>query len=118
MNRYVLALGGLFGFMGVAAAAYSAHGSADARLSSAAALIFLTHAAAFIALSVLAAQGRLVLVSIALLTVGVALFCGDMVVRVFFGSGLFNGAAPAGGLSLMAGWLMLTVSAFAASRRN
>ena len=46
-----------------------------------------------------------------LLSVGLSLFSGDLLFRDFFGTRLFPMAAPAGGLALIAGWLMIALDA-------
>jgi uncharacterized membrane protein YgdD (TMEM256/DUF423 family) len=43
--------------------------------------------------------------------VGVALFAGDLGMRVWRGAALFPMAAPAGGILLMIGWAAVALSA-------
>ncbi len=108
----ILSIGGLFGLLGVAAAAYSAHGSADSRLTSAVALILLAHAPALIALAGHLPRSKIVALAIALIVVGATLFCGDVMLKALGRDGLFWRAAPTGGLTLMAGWLAVIVTGF------
>jgi uncharacterized membrane protein YgdD (TMEM256/DUF423 family) len=44
------------------------------------------------------------------------LFAADVAARAYLGNRLFPFAAPAGGMIMIAGWLVLTVSALAALR--
>ena len=107
---------GLLGVAGVGAAAISAHAGSDPRLMSAAALVCLTHAPALLALG-LAGRGAFLLRFAALLLfVGAALFSGDMAMREFGQDRLFAMAAPTGGLTMMAGWLAVAISAFTSRR--
>jgi uncharacterized membrane protein YgdD (TMEM256/DUF423 family) len=46
-----------------------------------------------------------------LLVLGLVLFCGDLSRRAFSGVALFPRAAPAGGILLMLGWILVGVSA-------
>ena len=59
----------------------------------------------------LAATGRLFFWSAVLLASGTVLFGLDLGVREWLGHGMFNGAAPLGGMLMIAGWLMLIVAA-------
>ncbi|MDP8918244.1 MAG: DUF423 domain-containing protein, partial [Pseudomonadota bacterium] len=45
------------------------------------------------------------------LFLGLVLFCGDLSRRAFSGVALFPRAAPTGGILLMAGWLLVGISA-------
>jgi len=56
--------------------------------------------------------GRLALCAGAAFGLGVLLFCGDVYALAF--AGLHLSVAPAGGILLMAGWLLLGVSALRA----
>ena len=45
------------------------------------------------------------------IVVALVLFAGDLVLRGEFGRSLFAYAAPAGGIGLIVGWLLLAASA-------
>jgi uncharacterized membrane protein YgdD (TMEM256/DUF423 family) len=49
---------------------------------------------------------------------GLALFSGDLSLRAMHGIPLFPMAAPAGGLLLMAGWLLAALVALIPTRRS
>ena len=115
-DRIILGIGGLSGAAGVGAAAASAHGG-DQRVMSAIALVALTHGVLLVALS-LHGRRRLHRVAAALVCLGVVLFCGDLALRATGGAGLFANAAPAGGMTLIAGWLVLVVSALVAAQET
>nr|WP_256478535.1 DUF423 domain-containing protein [Notoacmeibacter sp. MSK16QG-6] len=102
----------MFGFFGVAAAAYSAHGSADSRLTSAVALILLAHAPALVALASHLPRSKAIAIAIVLIIVGASLFSGDVMLKALGREGLFWRAAPTGGIALMAGWLAVVVAGF------
>jgi uncharacterized membrane protein YgdD (TMEM256/DUF423 family) len=101
MNRVSTILAGLFGAVGVAAAAAASHGG-YANLAIGANFLLL-HAPALIALTLLP-PGRLAIVNVALLVMGVAFFAGDLASRDLLGHALFPMAAPLGGLGMILGW--------------
>ena len=75
----------------------------------------LIHAAAFLALAACAGQGHIAGASLSVVALGwalgLALFCGDLVTRVFLGTRFFPGAAPAGGVILILAWAGLALAA-------
>jgi len=107
-HRLLIAFGGLSGAGGVALSAASAHGG-DANLATAGTFL-LIHAAALLAVG-LAPRGRVMAVGGFVLFAGLAMFAGDLAARHYFGSRLFPMAAPAGGVLLIAGWLIVAASA-------
>lgn len=110
-NRLLIFLGGICGALGVALSAVAAHrGGGNVQT---AATLLLAHAPALLAAGMLA--GRMAGLGGAVLVVGLVLFCGDMVSRDLADDRLFAFAAPAGGTALIAGWLLIALSAF--SRR-
>lgn len=115
-SRWLLAVAGLTGAAGVAAAAAAAHGGGDARLMGAVALVCLTHAPAFLALSARRPPLLLTLASLAMVA-GIVLFCGDLAMRTLHGTGLFPMAAPAGGMTLIGAWLLIAIQALLPDRR-
>jgi uncharacterized membrane protein YgdD (TMEM256/DUF423 family) len=108
MSPLVL-VAGLFGAAGVGLSAVAAHASGDL---APAATMLLVHAPALLAIG-LAAAPLLTRVAGAVLAVGVLLFAGDLAARHFLGTRLFPMAAPAGGMAMIAGWLLVAISAFA-----
>ena len=115
-HSILLMLAGLMGAAGVALAAAAAHGTPGAGLDSAANML-LFHAPALLALG-LAARGRLLPYAGLALALGVALFSGDLMARDFLGNRLFPMAAPAGGVIMIVGWLMVAVGAFTLGRNR
>ena len=111
--RLLIAAGALAGAIGVGAAASASHG--ESRNLSAVASICLAHGPVLVALG-LAATGRLFFWSAILLASGAVLFGLDLGVREWLGHGMFTGAAPLGGLLMIAGWLMLIVAAMFGGR--
>lgn len=107
-----LLIGGIIGAAGVMLLALSAHADTTGLLKTAAQML-LFHAPAFLALGVLSQIRRVILlrVSLALLFVGLTLFCGDLVTRVFSGQRLFPMAAPTGGVLTILGWFMIAFGA-------
>jgi uncharacterized membrane protein YgdD (TMEM256/DUF423 family) len=112
--RLVLALAALSGAFGIALSAMGAHYPGGASLGTAG-MFLMIHGAAFLALAALVGQGQLsglLFSGVALgWTLGLALFCGDLAARVFLGTRLFPGAAPAGGVILILAWAGLGLAA-------
>ena len=108
-RRVVLGMAGVFGAVGVMAAAGASHGGEQRNLSAIAA-IGLAHGPALLALA-LAGRGRALAVAAALLAIGTAILVGDLAVREWVGRGLFPGAAPLGGVGMIGGWLTIAVAA-------
>jgi uncharacterized membrane protein YgdD (TMEM256/DUF423 family) len=113
MSKILFCFGSLCGACGVLFAALAAHRAGGASLTSAAQFL-LFHAPVFLILAVLSGRNFLprqgLVLGAALLALGVVLFCGDLAWRVFRGSGFFANAAPIGGSSLIAGWIVLALS--------
>jgi len=108
MSRLLLALAGLFGALGVAASAVGSH-AAQTNLATAGTFL-LIHAAALVALSRWR-DNRLALLGGLVLAVGVVLFAGDLAMRARAGLPLFPFAAPAGGIGMILGWLLVATAA-------
>ena len=102
-------LAGLMGAAGVAAGAAAAHTTGGGTLETASHYL-LVHAAAIAALSLNHRASKIFLASASLLTLGAALFSGDLALRALAGVKLFAMAAPAGGIILIAGWLTLALA--------
>jgi uncharacterized membrane protein YgdD (TMEM256/DUF423 family) len=117
----VLILAALLGACGIMLAAAGAHAATGAGLDSAAYML-LFHAAAMLGGAALAQQGLLwrplALLALACWIVGAALFAGDIALRAFAGHRLFVMAAPAGGIILIVGWLVLAAAALGAVLRG
>ncbi|MCC6204901.1 MAG: DUF423 domain-containing protein [Hyphomicrobiales bacterium] len=106
----IVLVAGLFGACGVALSAVAAHGGgADLNPAS---LILLVHAPALLAIG-LAATPRLTRLGGYVLALGALLFAGDLAARHFLGHRLFPMAAPTGGVTMMVGWAVVALSAFA-----
>jgi uncharacterized membrane protein YgdD (TMEM256/DUF423 family) len=112
-TRVLIVLASLSGLLGVGLSAAAAHITGGNLTTAAQFLLF--HAPALLALVALIAVGALnpMLGQIAgyVLVLGLVLFCGDLSRRAFSGVALFPRAAPAGGIALMIGWLLVGVSA-------
>jgi uncharacterized membrane protein YgdD (TMEM256/DUF423 family) len=117
IHQILIAIACLMGAAGVVLAAAAAHSRPDAGLDSAGQML-LFHAAAVIAATTAAAFGVIARplgsIGAAALVLGASLFAGDLALRAYTGHRLFPMAAPAGGLVLIAGWLVLVVAALAA----
>lgn len=118
MPRLLAALGALIGCATVALSAWAAH-AGPARLAppelgalASALQIAGWHAPALLAAGLLAERrgGRLAAAAGGLVAAGVLLFAGAVTWRALAGVSL-GPVAPAGGVALMAGWLLLAVAA-------
>jgi uncharacterized membrane protein YgdD (TMEM256/DUF423 family) len=107
-ERLLFSVGALFGAAGVALSAVAAH-RIGGDLGTAASFL-LIHAPALLVLSS-ARFGNIQIAGGWAIVVGLALFCGDLVARTFLGTRLFPMAAPAGGLLLMGGWVLVALAA-------
>jgi uncharacterized membrane protein YgdD (TMEM256/DUF423 family) len=114
MIRILVALGALAGFLGVLLSATARHW-ANAQHLTTVAQFLLMHAPALLALAALVGAGlvhdRVGTAAGLALVLGLALFCGDLAARDFMQRPLFPLAAPAGGLVLMLGWLLILLAA-------
>lgn len=110
-SRAIVAVGGILGAAGIALAAAAAH-SPNAAMLSSAALVCLANGPALLALAGLRDGVPLAVAAAWVIAAGTLLFTADIVLRVFTGSGLFVMAAPAGGLTMVAGWLLVATGAF------
>lgn len=107
MNIFIFA-GGLMGAAGVGLSAYDAHAGGDSVATAARFLLF--HAPLFVALGLHGNASRMRTAGAGLLGLGLALFCGDLLMRHFAGTRLFPMAAPAGGITMIVGWLVVAGS--------
>lgn len=111
-----LMIAGIAGFLAVALAAFGAHvlphslPALQRHAFETAGHLHLTHAL-LLALIALAPANRMRNWSFAFVFAGILLFAGSLYVYALTGARLVTMAAPVGGLSFMAGWLLLAVSA-------
>ena len=119
IEKFLVALGALFGLCGIILAAMSGHMKALPNLRIASD-ICLFHAPALIAILAARRTGlfhsTLSLIASAVLAVGVILFCGDILFRSFQGYALVPMLAPLGGGIMMLGWLLTMFSVFGTTR--
>lgn len=108
--RILVVVAGLLGAAGVAAAAASSHGD-DARTLGALALIALTQAPALLAIGLSANPSPTLRIGGAVIAAGAILFCADLAARHIGGTALFPMSAPVGGTAIIAGWLVVALSA-------
>jgi uncharacterized membrane protein YgdD (TMEM256/DUF423 family) len=108
-NRLFILTAGLLGALGVSLSAMAAHRADGANVATAASF-FLMHAPAFLALALLG-RNRMRESGAWVLFAGLALFSGDLLARTYLGTGLFAFAAPAGGVMMIGGWLLVGASA-------
>ena len=108
-DRFLVLAGGLCGAAGVAFSAAAAH-SGGGNIGTAASFL-LMHAPAFLAIGLIGG-GKVLRVGSWALLLGLLVFAGDLLMRDYAGTRLFPMAAPAGGLLLIAGWLIVAASAF------
>ncbi|MDX3927113.1 MAG: DUF423 domain-containing protein [Shinella sp.] len=111
-----LFVAGMMGLAGVVSAAAAAHAGGDPRLLGGASAMCLAHAPALVALYAAWPYFRTAALAALLLAVGTALFAGDLTARHILGSGLFSMSAPTGGFVMMAGWIVVALGAFLATR--
>jgi uncharacterized membrane protein YgdD (TMEM256/DUF423 family) len=110
LPQVLIIFAGLFGLSGIGLAAAASHLD-DQRLLGGASLMCLVHAPALLALSLGREKLPSAIQAGLLMMIGVVLFAGDLVKRHLTGSGLFPMSAPAGGLTMMAGWLLVSLGA-------
>lgn len=110
LSRIGVLVAGILGAAGVAAAAGASHGGDTALLGSLA-LIALTQAPAILALSLHGGINWFMRAGGIVVAAGAVLFCADLALRHFTGNHLFPMSAPIGGTGMIAGWLLLAVSA-------
>jgi uncharacterized membrane protein YgdD (TMEM256/DUF423 family) len=118
MERVWIGIGGLLGATAVAMAAVAAHGLAGRYDATAiqqvrsALQIQGWHALALLAVALWSRRGGWAAQAAGYaFAIGTVLFCGDVYALALAGVHL-SGVAPAGGLLLIAGWLLLAGSAF------
>lgn len=119
--NFRLILAGIAGFLAVALAAFGAHALPhslpDIRRHAfeTAGHFHLAHAL-LLALIALAPANRVRSWSFGFVLAGILLFAGSLYFYALSGARLVTFAAPVGGLSFMAGWLLLAVSGAGAGK--
>lgn len=123
-DRLLFTFAGLYGAIGVTLASIAAHiADIDTVRLATSANIMLFHAPVLIAMPLLshlaAANPLAIRLSSWMIFAGVALFCGDICMRVFLFDRLFPNAAPTGGFLIIGGWLLFALAVlFTAKRRQ
>lgn len=107
-NRLFILAAGLTGAAGVALSAAAAH--AGGGNTGTAASMLLMHAPALLAVG-LAGARRPLKIGATILLAGVVVFSADLLLRDYAGTRFFPMAAPLGGMAMIAGWLVIAVSA-------
>ncbi|OSQ38963.1 DUF423 domain-containing protein [Thalassospira mesophila] len=119
--RMSIGLAGISGMCAVALGAFATHGMAGEEMSYARELVEkgahyqLIHAVVIVAVAALALfrpSIRLLSLANAAFLLGTVLFCGSLYAIAFSGVKAFGMVAPLGGISFMAGWLMLAIAGF------
>ena len=112
----LLLAAGVLGMAGVGLAAAASH-LADGHPLGNASTMCLAHAPALVALAASLERFRTAPIAGVLLGIGTLLFAGDLLYRHYNGTALFPMAAPAGGMTMMAGWLAVGLG-FISGRRE
>lgn len=114
-TRLFTLFAGLAGLCGIMLAAASTHvlGGDNAMI---AANFLLFHAIALIGLAALITHGVAIHATTAriagyVLIIGAVLFCGDLALRAIYAIRIAPFVAPAGGITLMAGWVLVAIAA-------
>lgn len=108
IDRIFILAAGLCGAAGVALSAAAAHIGGGNVATAAQLLLF--HAPALLAIGLFG--GNLLLrTGGSVLLVGALLFAGDLLMRHYTGNRLFPFAAPTGGTLMIAGWIIVGLSA-------
>ncbi len=113
--RFAVVCGGLSGLIAIVLTAWAAHGLRDVVAPEdlerivAGTRLQLWHALALLAVGALAGvrPARLLDYTVWAFVVGTILFSGNLYLRAFSGSAALSFVTPAGGVTLMAGWLLL-----------
>ena len=116
MQKYFLQIGAVFGFLGVALGAFGAHGLEDMLIKNKAVDIWNTavsyqmwHALALILVAVLMKTESARPVAGWCFCFGILVFSGTLYGIGFGGPRWLGAITPLGGLSLLAGWLLLAL---------
>ena len=114
-SRLALAVAGLLGAAGVAAAAGATH-LGDPQILGSLALIALSQAPAVLGLALLAGRHWLMRIATALIGLGALAFSADLAALHFMGASPLPIMAPLGGSAMILGWLVLIPAALLGRR--
>jgi len=118
VSRWIIALAGLFGTLGVISGAIGSHvmkarlSVADFEIFNTAVTYCLLHAVVLLLCGVLIEankSNKWFKIAGFLLVIGIVLFCGGLIVRVSADLAIFGKVAPIGGSALIGAWLAITV---------
>jgi len=121
--RMSIGLAGISGMSAVALGAFATHGMAGQEMAYARELVEkgahyqLIHAVVIVAVAAFAVfrpNMRLLAFANMAFILGTILFCGSLYTIAFSGLKAFGMIAPLGGISFMAGWLMVAIAGFKA----
>mgnify|MGYP004538984845 CR=1 FL=1 len=115
LRPFLLCLSGLMGAGGVVLAAAASHGG-DTRLLASASAMCLAHAPVLLGLFLAHRMVATATPAALALGLGTIVFAGDLLARQFLGARLLPLAAPAGGILMMLGWLLVAAGAFFRAR--
>ena len=104
---------GFNGFVAIVMGAIAAHALADthmAAMAEKASLYQLIHAVLLLWLA--DRKGQFFTFARYLFLAGIILFCGTLYIKALTGWALVNKLAPTGGMSFMAGWLMIVIGSY------
>lgn len=117
LPRILIVIAGLLGAAGVAAAAGASH-TGDAHILGSLALIALTQAPAILAMALSERAGAAMRWGGAVVAAGALVFCSDLAARHLTGAALVPMSAPAGGVAMIAGWLIVAAAGLLTPRRD
>lgn len=116
MRSVFVQIGAVFGFVGVSLGAFGAHGLEDLLITNHAVDIWETavsyqmwHALALILVGILACQGKARPAAGWCFAAGILIFSGTLYGIGFGGPRWLGAVTPIGGLSLLAGWVLLAL---------
>ncbi|MBO0344649.1 DUF423 domain-containing protein [Roseibium limicola] len=117
--RAGLFLGGISGMGGVMLMAAAAHVDTTGLMNQAGEMLMF-HAPALAAMGLLAQLRRAPIAALALtvMSIGLALFCGDLVMRAMADHRLFPMAAPSGGMALIISWALFALAGLFCRQRS
>lgn len=114
MNIIILFSAGITGAWGVVLAAVVAHLKSESSIESAS-LMLIFHACALLSLAVWSADDtsnvRMFYYAALFMVTVVVLFAGDLCLRAFYNFTLFHYAAPLGGILIILGWVLISITA-------
>jgi uncharacterized membrane protein YgdD (TMEM256/DUF423 family) len=118
-DPFRLRLSALMGFLAIALGASGAHGPVHDKLVAAGELAHwetavqyqLPHAVVLLLLTLLASSKPIMVWAWRLFFVGILLFSGSLYVLAYTGTKWLGAVTPLGGLSFMAAWLLIAMSA-------